>query len=255
MRFGVLRYAHNTLGIIGAICLALGAGCVLVAEKFTTPLTYFGLQEFHKFVAFHQGWFAPLMTVLGGVALWLEGRLGNPKVWDQVDSILNELNESVFSDRRKDFNRVTLFKRCSFSWRVIFQRRIPFGSWLCPVSRSSHVRRWTGTRFRVKDSGEFEGVAGKAWTQRINILIEDLPDLTSASGEDRQVYIDRTHSSERYLNQKGKLYPRSILAIPIETRTDSSWGVLVFDSLDPTLDQALIVRTFGTYAKLLGYLL
>ena len=255
MRFGVLRHAHVWLGRIGAWSVGIGGLCVLVAEKFGDPMSAIGLQVFHGYLKHIQGWFTPTMTAFGGLALFFQRRLGNPMVWDEIDGILNELNLAVFPDKRKDFNRVTLFKRCSFSWLVILKRQFPFGPWLCPVARSSHVSRWTWTRFRVKDSGEFEGIAGKAWTQHRNILVEGLPDLTDATDQDRLDYIERTHSSPDYIASKGKNCPRSIFAIPIETRTDRAWGVLVFDSLEPQLDQEAAVRMFETYAKLLGHLL
>lgn len=255
MRFGVLRHAHNWLGWIGAGSIAIGGICVLLAEKFGTPLGLVGLTKFHEVMKLNQGWFTPVMTAIGGTALWVQRRLGDPKVWDEVDSILAELHNDAFPGKRKDFNRVTLFKRSRLSVRVLFSFENPVGPWLCPVARSSHVNRWTATRFRVSDNGDYEGIAGKAWVQEQQVFVKDLPDLASATDGERADYISRTHSPHRYMNCKRQNFPRSILAIPVESRKDRNWGVLVFDSLDPTLDIEQAVNSFRVNTKLLGHLL
>ena len=114
------------------------------------------------------------------------------KLLDQiVQSALNRFCDQVFPDNPEtepaDHNRVTIFRRSKWKWRIRPRRcfcwpwglgRYPGSGWLVVVGRSGHATKLTNTVFLAPDDATAaEGVSGKVWRVRKALRIRELPDL------------------------------------------------------------------------------
>lgn len=188
------------------------------------------------------GW-APILVVflipMAGASRSLRNQITSPRTLDVIQWMLNRLQEETFGDENQagqplHEHRVTLFKHGHSSYHL--------GRWLIPVARSGHMTQGTDIRFRAGDNpAQLEGVAGRAWALRSQVIVEDLPDLNqlvmSPAAQDRaiQEYTKKTFVTQAWLRKrqaKRKPLARSYYAIHVEVR-GVRWGVLVIDSMSP----------------------
>jgi hypothetical protein len=170
---------------------------------------------------------------------------------------LDEFRDQVFKNETPELEqhrRVTLFRHTSVAWRFPF-----FCGFLVPVERSGTFTRKTRSTFLAPDDGErCEGVAGRAYGRGRTVSVESLPGLQRLSSEqDVSRYAELTFMTERRVRgytKKGKLLPRSIVAIPIEVAA-RPWGVLVFDSTGEKIQLRTAEAALKKHNKTLtGYL-
>ena len=112
-----------------------------------------------------------------------------------VNQALAKFRKTCFPDvpngEPLDNNRVTLFKRVAWKWRLKEWRnplwpwgwwRFPGSGWLVAVNRSGHATQGSSSAFLAPDDApQAEGVAGRAWRGDGTIRVPNLPDL-SATG-------------------------------------------------------------------------
>lgn len=173
-------------------------------------------------------------------------RWGDPWVWDKIQFILDQYQEKVFdTDDPKDHHRVTLFKckrRCIFArhwssrnWFLPWGDTPLISDYLIPVRRSGHISQKSSAVFHVPDdSDKAEGVAGRAWSSRKSVVLNDLPDINQKDPgvTVRRRYAENSNSNVEMVNcyiEAGRNMPRSIAAIPVEVY-GKPWGVVVLDS-------------------------
>jgi len=205
---------------------------------------------------------APILIIVfvlvGGASRWVRQRITSPQTLATIQWILNRLQEDTFHEENAagqplHENRVTLFKHGHSSYHL--------GRWLIPVARSGHMTQGTDIRFRAGDDpAELEGVAGRAWALRSQVIVEDLPDLNqfvlSPATQERalQEYAKKTFVTQEWLRKrlsKRKPLALSYYAIHVEVR-GARWGALVIDSMNPKAKIGL--EDEGRYRLMAGLL-
>lgn len=98
--------------------------------------------------------------------------IGPPWVRDAVKKVLNEMHEHAFGNRnRAEFHdRITLFRHQKLCFRRARPHFWPVGDYLVPFIRSGFITQKSSVVFRVPDDGEYEGIAGFAFSS--NVCIE-----------------------------------------------------------------------------------
>ncbi len=192
----------------------------------------------------------------GGCTLWLH-RTGDPRILAILNEVLVRFRQSVFGHApgRLGANRVTLFTYRRLAFRVIFCRRWPpWGGWLVPVARPGHTSQRSKTVFRVPDDdSKAEGIAGQAWVANRGLAFAlNLPKVTADSPDHvTEQYARRTSVSPERV-RKAKRHSRSIVGFKIEKPAGEPWGVLVLDSLQPTIDSKKAGSAYRNHSKVLG---
>jgi len=170
-------------------------------------------------------------------------------------------------DNRASIFQHVQWKWWVWPWRCPFWpwgwRRFPGSGWLSLVHRSGHTTQLSATVFLAPDDApKAEGVAGRAWRGDGAVRVRQLPNINDVQyvswaratwynlmagvggNRDRlisyretqiriQQYAKATNTPARAVWQRirmGKRNPVSILALPLESRDNRRWGVLVLDS-------------------------
>lgn len=239
----------------------LGAASVLAGTLIKIAPSSIGLGSDHETDAAIQR-LAPiafaslliLVPVLDSLRRWLERKT----LWPLVKEILEEFRKQIYPNGRHPahMHRVTLFRHCKWVLRRRFLDHLPRTGWLKIIERSGHTTRNSRTVFFAPDDPDrAEGVAGIAWAWNTVVFKEHLPDLRNETvTEDRLV--EYANNSNTPLEVVRQLNPvsRSLCGIPIEVN-GRVWGVLVVDSRQPQLPQALIEQHYVLAAKFLSRIL
>ncbi|MDX1751189.1 MAG: hypothetical protein R3271_12800 [Methylophaga sp.] len=197
---------------------------------------------------------------------WLS-RNSNPIVWKALQAQIDKLQKIAFPNHTNDVNdnhRVTLFKftrSCNNKCAKRYKKRITKNSgWLVPVIRSGHTGKETKAKFFAPDAGiDAEGIVGMCWSSEYVQYQDNLPNVSSASGQrTKERYCRRSNMPIEMLDEyvkTGKKLACSILAYPVLSRAGDRWGVIVFDSMVPNgVDQQHAELAFYTVAETLGVL-
>ena len=195
--------------------------------------------------------------------------MGNPVALEGIDVILDELRDSLFSkeDGLEAAHKVTLFqhKKC----RLTIARdkdgggKIvgwPWSGWLVPVARSGNMNQRSKVRFLAPGNSMLaQGVAGQAWASgKKKAYVDDLPTLTPGASDDEIEEYAREYAEKCSLPpswvKKHRTDARSILGIGIPDQGGNVWGVLVFDSERPMMDEADVHKKFRRYGSVLSEL-
>jgi hypothetical protein len=193
------------------------------------------------------------MLVLTPTVAGLRRKANNNNL-NQVHGLLDQILGETFKNEvfhLEQHRRVTLFRFVSFTWR-----QWPFlGGWLIPIERSGISSRKTRALFRVDDDGEqCNGIAGRTWAKRNEIYVEELPDLALDNSELKV----SEYASKTFMNavQVRDRMPkaRSLLGIPVEI-DGKKWGVIVIDSVHPTLKEKVARKSFKALNPTLTILL
>lgn len=209
---------------------------------------------------------------------WLITRSVDPKLWDEIQFILDRYQEKCFGDDvERDHHRVTLFqlkKRCFFikhwsskHWFWPYGNAGVWQNFLVPTLRSAHLSKKTKACFHVPDDGEkCEGIAGAAYRSRSIIVRNNLPDLAKKGSSndakkklslDKRIYAKSTNCPESMVDlylKREKAVPRSIGATPIDVNGDI-WGVIVLDSRSPDAITKESLKNFTIVIATIGKLL
>lgn len=202
------------------------------------------------------GWILPSLLVLVPAVNVFKGFIGNPKDWEQVHELLDQLRNRHFNsadDAHFQNHRVTLFR---YYRTCVSLRRWPWtGGWLRPVERSGHTSRNTKCLFRAPDDGErCEGVAGAAWSKSGHVYLSGLDDMRAGPSEEQiAIYARKTNVSPERI-KKDPPQGRSFWAIRVEVN-GVPWGVIVVDSIQTTLRRQILTQEFGSIAKPLSRIL
>jgi hypothetical protein len=204
-------------------------------------------------------WMVPTAIITGGVATLSRRMLGAPWVWDHVRFLLDRIRDAAFPQHEysggQHHHRVTLFKHCGFC--CVLRCAWPWSGWLKAVARSGHSTQNRRIVFMAPDDADAaEGVVGIAWSNKRVVLVENLPDLT-VPGIAQKTVAEYAEATKMRVDRLMKRLPgaRSIYAIPVESR-NRVWGVLVFDSREPTITRQVEIDTCFTFiGKYLGKLL
>jgi hypothetical protein len=188
-------------------------------------------------------------------------------MWRALQVQIDKLQKIAFPDHIEDINdnhRVTLFKftkKCRSKRAKEYKKRCTKNSgWLIPVVRSGLTGKETKAKFFAPDSGhDAEGIVGVCWSSEHVQFRENLPNVIMASADrTREKYCRRSNMPRRMLDDyinNGRTVARSILAYPVWSRTGDSWGVLVFDSMEPYgVNEQQAEQAFNTVAETLGVL-
>lgn len=197
---------------------------------------------------------------------WLM-RNNSPIVWRALQVQINKLQKIAFPKHVGDINdnhRVTLFKftrTCKSKRAKLYKKRCTKNSgWLIPVIRSGNTGKETNAKFFAPDSGiDAEGIVGMCWSSQHVQFRENLPNIIKASApRTKQKYCHRSNMPENILDEyvdNGRTVARSILAYPVWSRKGDSWGVLVFDSIEPYgVNEQEAEQAFNTVVETLGVL-
>ena len=194
-----------------------------------------------------EGWVIPTFLIGGPAVIYFRHKTDKSKL-EAVHSLLDQICEDAFKNQSFELDqhrRVTLFQHRRFCWR-----RWPFfGGWLIPIERSGNHTRKTNAIFYAPDDGESsEGVAGRAWSRRKNVLVEALPDLRSkkVTDEDFLKYAEKSFCKANKLRRKPP-QARSLLGIPIDVG-NKMWGVIVFDSVNEGIPKRAAEGVFNKLA-------
>ncbi len=217
-------------------------------------------------------WVVPLCIAMLWILELLRRRVGNPVIWEGVDSFLDQFRNHVFEDAIATANphpshhfRATLFRRQRFTSRSVtwsgwrpHMLGNPWKGWLVPMARSGHLTQKTRTVFAIPDDGRCEGLAGWAWASDGPVSVTGLPNVSAEDGNHptepqfRQ-YASKTRVSVEWVKIK-RPTSRAMWASPVEVDGKPA-GVLVIDSRHPSLDGGKANRMFKETAEVLGTLL
>lgn len=204
----------------------------------------YGLVSDHYFLLF-----------IGFMSLWLVGSIlrwwgHDQKSLDQLQQIMDAMQCGIFpKGNHLARNRVTLFRWQRFLPRIRHhgQYVLPWSGWLVPIVRSGHTSQTSDAVFMARQATDkAEGIAGRSWATRSNVLVTNLPQPTLADTEGIQAYAEGSFIPESFLRARlleRKAISRSFLAIPVESRGRIS-GVIVIDSVEPF---AVTNRTPGKF--------
>lgn len=181
--------------------------------------------------------------------------------------ILDAYQDKVFDKRdgeSEDENRVTLFKYKKRCWLCYRERKglpLPFRKhgYLVPFMRSGCQSQLSSAVFLVPNSSKHtEGIAGRAYSTKRQVSIENLPPITSStSAENLEKYAKESYMDINMVREyasQNKTLPRSITAIPIEVN-NKRWGVLVLDSVHETGIPSDAISNYTVTLALIGRLL
>lgn len=180
-----------------------------------------------------EGWVLPAVLILTPAAVWARHRTDKSRL-EAVHELLDQICENTFANQdfeHEQNRRVTLFKFKKFNWRTW-----PFfGGWLIPIERSGDHTRYTSAIFRAPDDGKnCEGIAGRAWSKRANVYVQDLPNLRkNPTDEQMSEYAAKTFVKVESLRKKPP-QACSLFGVPIEVG-QKRWGVIVIDSVNTTI--------------------
>ncbi len=157
-----------------------------------------------------------------------------------IDESLDRFRDAVFNlpaETQVHENRVTIFKHTSRVWVLPWESwrcwcwpwglgRGPSSGWLVIRRRSGHTTQKSSTIFLAPDDANHaEGVAGRAWSTKSPVEVNDLdPDKSNAY----TVNLPPKWAERR--RKKGKTIPKQLVALPLDTKDNRPWGVVVIDS-------------------------
>ncbi len=232
------RWIYSTLEWCRRFALALSAFIGLLLKADPAKIGIHVSSSAQQLVVYLQtnAWiYVPILIVLAWLVGQLKARVGDPATWDELQKVLTDFRNGVFSDAGSGYEahrRATFFKytRWSIGWGK------PWGRSLVAVLRSGTTTHECSTAFSVsRDS--FEGIAGRAWVSERVVYIENLPDMqaTNCTDEQRKSYAAATHVTvERILKKPPQA--QSFYATRVEV-AGKAWGVLVLDSKQPTINK------------------
>jgi hypothetical protein len=212
-------------------------------------------------------WFILIcMAVILPLAQFTRTKIGSLWVWEHLGIVLDKMQEAIHAGQHEDavhHHRVTLFRyrTCCFCWRMPLRHHWgPWSGWLVSIARSGHTTRNHRVIFRAPDDADCaEGIAGMAWSRSHPVSVENLP-LLNANSDDTEIsaYATRTNISsaevKRRLARPGPI-ARSFYVQQVRVK-DKVWGVLVFDSISPTIPNAAAIQSaYFTLGKTLSKLL
>jgi hypothetical protein len=233
-----LGYGIAILGVLSAAIAATLRSDPAQVEK------YLGVGISNLVVtAQNLAWMAIPLSVLAIAAMTaLQRRIGEPKTWGLVQTVLDQFRARVFSSDSDDLHehRVTLFRHVGWCWCL---RRWPWSGWLVPVARSGHTTQRTDALFMAPDDAErAEGVAGKTWALRRTVFIDRLPNLRcdGVTPEAKAEYAKLSLMPD-VLVEKRNPKARSLYGAPVEVK-GQIWGVVVVDSRKETFSERKVER-------------
>jgi len=212
------------------------------------------LQLIQKF-----SWLSFLTGILVAACTFAMKAIGPPWVRHAVKNVLDEMHQHAFgeSNRAEFHDRITLFKYEAFCIKGPRTRWSPFGGHLVPFVRSGFITQKSSVVFRAPDDGDFEGVAGFAYSCNISIEREHLPDVAPGSSptkKDFEKYASETYVTADWL-KKERSSARSLYGLPV--RVDGKpWGAIVIDSRQEAIpDSANVIKSYYLVATVLGQLI
>lgn len=194
--------------------------------------------------------FLLLSTLIG----WARRRYGDPEIWRHLQMVVDEMREAVFGPIKGDYQhhyRVTLYRYRRWVWTRSVRR-----TWLVPVLRSGHTSQNGIRTFSInpRRPGEGQGIAGRAWESEGAIHVPGLPDIRNCTDRAKlDEYAQETNLPVKLLNTKGTC-SRSFWAVRVEAKGEP-WGVLVLDSVSPTMSKKKALQFFRSRAQFLSLLL
>lgn len=205
-------------------------------------------------------WWLFISSLAAALSAVIVKKVGAPWVRDAVQHVLDEMRTHALRDQPEGPSyhyRVTLFRRTSFCWRALKDRRTPIGGYLVPFARSGHVTQKVTVYFSVPDSADgAEGVAGEAFVGGYTVVREDLPDVSrdGALKRDLDRYASETFVTVNWL-RKERSTARSLIGFPIRVK-GRHWGAIVVDSHSERIqDKDRIIKSYELVSVVLGELL
>lgn len=198
-------------------------------------------------------WLAvPILLTLGAILGFTRRKIVDPEADEELQEALNDLHKKMFPDAVDERARITLFKFRRWQlkeWPFLPKR----GGWLVPVKRSGEMHQDFKARFRVgEELSKTCGIAGKAWCDVADAVIQQLPDVHSGQLKARGVrkYAKLTFVSEDWVKEH-RPKSRSFIAMKIRVKK-KKWGVVVVDSEDEELEHEKILEIYGHTANFLS---
>jgi hypothetical protein len=185
--------------------------------------------------------------------------IGPPWVREAIKKVLDEMHAHAFSGRnRAEFHdRITLFRYQRWCFRRDRPRLSPYGDHLVPFLRSGFLTQKSSVVFQAPDDGDFEGIAGFAFSSNVSIKREHLPDVSpssSPSEEDFRRYAEDTFVKVEWL-KKERSTARSLYGIPVRVE-GKPWGAIVVDSRQESIaNSEQVVKSYLLVASVLGQLI
>jgi len=225
---------------VRSLSVVVGAFAKTDSTKFVEPLGS-GIRWLQ------QGWVVPALLIGGPVIVLVRHRTDRSKL-KAVHSLLDQICDNTFKNQKfehEQHRRATLFR-----YRYLTIWRWPFiGGWLVPIERSGNLTRRTDAIWRAPDNGErAEAVAGRAWSRGRQVYVPGLPDLRTVGVTEVQfrLYGERSFCDPKKLRSKPP-QARSLIGIPINV-DNKPWGVLVLDSVLPTIPERAVNDVFKKLA-------
>ena len=233
--------------IFGALGILYGAA-TLIEKKYAGIIP--GPDYNKKIINFfiNYGWLPVLAwLILKPLISWLESKVCPPFKEKIIKSLVNKLFTDTKPEDAHDGNyRVTLYKYRKFSFRVLLNRKFPWGEWLCPYERSGFQRLTSKNRWKVSLNKPSlnKGVAGACFAQEDPIYLSQLPGTSEFRGQGgrghKKLYAQKTNIDyeivkNRVQTEPDYQWPRSFWGIRIISK-GKPWGVLLIDSTLPEID-------------------
>lgn len=256
MRSLLFRKAHKPLKLTAA-SLTGAAGLLGGVEKANVEKTreFLG-QTTAEMVRSAQEWnwvlvpfFIALAALIGFATRWI----GDPKKWNVVHDVLDQLRDEIFSEAADDVaheHRVTLFKKKNF---LLCKRGWWWSGWLVPVERSGHTSQKTDVYFKAPDNAALaEGVAGQTWARKGKpVYVRDLPNLGGTPTDaELAEYAKKSFMALDEVRNRRPL-ARSLYGFAVEAN-GQRWGVIVVDSRLPRLKERELSKRYRMVARFLG---
>jgi hypothetical protein len=255
----VRNVAYRVVQVVYWISLAVTAGLGGIAKFDLSRLKGHADVVIPQLTKIQQHAWISIFTA-GAVAActFLMKIIGPPWVREAIKKVLNEMHAHAFANRnRAEFHdRITLFRYQRFCvrrgcrwWRL--------DDYLVPFIRSGFLTQKSSVVFRVPDDGNYNGIAGFAYSCNVSISREHLPDVSpnvQPTEEDYQKYAEETFVDIDWL-KKERSTARSLYGIPV--RVDGKpWGAIVVDSRQESIPNSnQVVKSYFLVASVLGQLL
>lgn len=210
-------------------------------------------------VAQRFSWLSLFSAGLVAICTFVMKLIGPPWVREAIKKVLDEMHAHAFARRnRAEFHdRITLFRFQKWCFRPDRPTLSPYGDHLVPFLRSGFITQKSSVVFRAPDDGEYEGIAGFAFSSNVSIKREHLPDVSPSanpSDEDYRRYAEETFVKPEWL-KKERSTARSLYGIPVRVE-GKPWGAIVVDSRQESIaNSEQVVNSYLLVASVLGQLI
>lgn len=251
---GSFRLIHRLLGWLRSIFVVLSASIpALTGVPIEKAARAGGLAVWLVNWCIEWHWLVvPILLTLASILGIARRKIVDPEANEELQDALDDLHHQMFPNAVDERSRITLFK--FQRWQL---KEWPFwpkrGGWLVPVKRSGEMHQDFKARFMVGDElTKTCGIAGKAWCDVADAVVQGLPDVHSGQLKKRALakYAKLTFVGEDWVEDH-RPKSRSFIAMKIRAKR-KKWGVVVVDSEDEELDHEKILEIFRHTANFLS---